>query len=497
MTYDIAAQCKAAVEAGTTGGYHSPAMNNRLRVLVALACLVLGSLAVPGSAAQRKPPNVIIILTDDQGYADLGCYGSRQIKTPRVDRMAAEGIRFTDFYAAASVCTPSRAALLTGCYPPRIGMGEFPLLPKGKPWQTRVLFRNAPFGLNPAETTIADILKSAGYATACIGKWHLGDQKPFLPTHHGFDQYFGLLYTPDMPPLDFVRGDQIVEHNIDLSMVAQRYTQEALQFIRDHKEGPFFLYFAHTYPHVPLAASKQFRGKSARGLYGDAIEEIDATTGRVLDELADLKIDDRTLVIFTSDNGPWLAKGEAGGSAFPLRGGKGSSYEGGFRMPCVMRFPGVIPPGSVCHEMATQMDLLPTLARLAGASVPHPVDGKDITDLMLAKPGAKTPDESFFYYVGNRLHAVRSGQWKLKVPTTLAEEFAGYVKIDNPNTIIPRALHDLADDPGEQKSVLADHPDVARRLQAMIESARADLGDSRRHMVGKNVRPVGQVKLEQ
>ncbi|HEY2587339.1 MAG TPA: sulfatase [Tepidisphaeraceae bacterium] len=470
-------------------------MNYRLPWLVALVCLVIGSSAA--LAAQRRPPNVIVVLTDDQGYADLGCYGSRRIKTPRIDRMAAEGIRFTDFYAAASVCTPSRAALLTGCYPPRNGMGEFPLLPNGKPWQTRVLFRNAPFGLNPAETTIADVLKSAGYATACIGKWHLGDQKPFLPTSHGFDQYFGLLYTPDMPPLDFVRGQRIAEHNIDLSMVAQRYTEEALEFIRDHKDGPFFLYFAHTYPHVPLAASKQFRGKSARGLYGDAIEEIDGTTGHLLDELAELKIDDRTLVIFTSDNGPWLAKGEDGGSDFPLRGGKGSSYEGGFRMPCVMRFPGVIPAGSVCHEMATQMDLLPTLARLAGVSAPHAVDGKDITDLMLAKPGAKTPHESFFYYVGNRLHAVRSGQWKLKVPTTLAEEFAGYVTIDNPNTIIPRALYDLSDDPGEQKSVLADHPDVARRLQAMIESAREDLGDSRRHVTGKNVRPVGQVKLDQ
>jgi arylsulfatase A-like enzyme len=228
-------------------------------------------------------------------------------------------------------------------------------------------------------------------------------------------------------------------------------------------------------------------------LYGDACEEIDWSVGRILDELRDLKIDDRTLVIYTSDNGPWLNKGEAGGSAFPFRGGKGSSYEGGFRMPCVMRWPEVIPPGSVCHEVATQMDLLPTLARLAGVSVSVPIDGRDITDLMLAKPGAKTPHESFFYYVGNRLHAVRSGQWKLKVPTTLAEEFAGYANIENPNTPIPRALYDLENDPSEQKNVIADHPEVVARLQPMIEAAREDLGDSKRKMIGKNVRPVGRI----
>lgn len=452
---------------------------------------------VGGQAETPRKPNVIIILTDDQGYSDLSCYGSTRIKTPRVDRMAAEGVRFTDMYAAASVCTPSRAALLTGCYPTRIGMGEFPLLPNGKPWQTRVLFRGAPFGLNPKEITIAKVLKSAGYTTAAVGKWHLGDQKPFLPTHHGFDSYFGILYTPDMPPLDYVRNEAIVERSINLDEVAQRYTEESLKFIREHKDGPFFLYFAHTYPHVPLGASKAFRGTSVRGLYGDACEEIDSTVGRVLDLLKELNIDDKTLVIFTSDNGPWLAKGEEGGSALPFRGGKGGSYEGGLRMPFVMRYPGVIPPGIVCHEMATQMDLLPTLARLAGAQAPENIDGKDITDLMIGKPGAKTPHESFFYYVGDRLHAVRSGQWKLKVPTTLAEEFAGYVKVDNPETTIPRALYDLENDPAEQKSVLADHPDIVQRLQAMIESARADLGDSRRKMIGKNVRPVGRVETLQ
>jgi arylsulfatase A len=462
----------------------------RAALLFWIACIAICSFA---KAAERKPANIVLILTDDQGYSDVGCFGATKIKTPRIDQMAAEGIKFTDFYAAASVCTPSRAALLTGCYPTRVGMGEFPLLPGGKPWQTRVLYRNAPFGLSPQETTIAGILKSAGYATMCIGKWHLGDQKPFLPTSHGFDQYIGLLYTPDMPPLDYVIGDKIAEHKIDLSMTTQRYTQEALKFIREHKAGPFFLFLSHTYPHVPLAASKDFKGKSARGLYGDACEEIDWSTGQVLDELKSQGIDDNTLVIYTSDNGPWLAKGEAGGSAFPLRGGKGGIYEGGFREPCIIRMPGTIPAGAVCHEMATQMDLLPTLARLAGANVPRAIDGKDITDLMLARSGAKTPHEAFFYYNGDRLCAVRSGNWRLKLPTTLGEEFAGYAKLQNPETEIPEALYDLGNDVGEQKNVMADHPDVVKRLEALADSARQDIGDARLRMTGKNIRPVGRI----
>ncbi len=464
----------------------------RLLILVLVAIVILGSFARAAS-----PPNIVLIYTDDHGYADLGCYGSKRIKTPRIDRMAAEGIRFTDFYAAANVCTPSRAALLTGCYPQRIGIGEIPKVEGAKPWQTRVLYPGARFGLNPDETTIAEILKSRGYATACVGKWHLGDKKPFMPLDHGFDSFFGTVYTNDTPNVGFVRGYEFLDEKVDHTTFTDRFTDESLQFIRASSEAkkPFFLYLAHLMPHVPLAVAERFKGKSQGGLYGDVIEALDDSTGQILDLLAELKLDENTLVIFTSDNGPWLTKGEHGGSATPLRGGKGGTYEGGMRVPCIMRWKGKIPAGSTCSELATQMDLLPSLAAIASADVPtdRKIDGKDIRDLMFATPQAASPHEAFFYYNGNRLAAVRSGKWKLKIPTLLREEFSDYVKLDNPDTIIPRALYDLEHDPGEQKNLLGDHPDTVQRLQALIESAREDLGDSRRNITGKHVRPIGEI----
>ncbi len=461
---------------------------------IPFALLMLASAAFT-LAAER--PNILLILTDDQGYNDLSCYGTTRLKTPRIDQLAAEGMRFTDFYAAANVCTPSRAALLTGCYPQRVGMGEIPALPGGKPWQTRVLGRGSPFGLNPSENTLGKVLKANGYATGMVGKWHLGDIHPFLPTDHGFDYFYGCLYTNDMPPIDMLRGDKVADQKVELDTITDRYTAEATKFIKEHasKDKPFFLFLSHTMPHVPLAAAERFKGKSEGGLYGDVIEQLDDSTGQILDLLKQLKIDDNTLILFTSDNGPWLAKGENGGLAAPLKGGKGSCHEGGQREPLIMRWPGKIPAGQVCHEMAVMFDILPTLAAITGATLPadRTIDGKDISDLAFGKAGAKTPHDRFYYYNGDKLHGVRSGDWKLKIPTTLGEEFGGYAQIENPQTVIPRALYHLSWDPGEQKNVLNDHPDVFKNLQAMIEEGRADLGDSRRNLVGKNVRPIGKI----
>jgi arylsulfatase A len=442
--------------------------------------------------ADSRPPNVIIILTDDQGYADIGCFGAPLIKTPRLDRMASEGVRFTHFYAAANVCTPSRAALMTGCYPQRVDLGE--VKPTGTAKSGRVLYANAPFGLHPDEITIAELLKARGYATGMVGKWHLGDAKQFFPTRQGFDSYFGTPYSNDMTPLYFIRGDEIIERDPDQTTITDRYTNESLKFVRDNKDKPFFLYLAHNMPHTPLHVPARWRGKSAGGLYGDVIEQLDDSVGQILDLLAELNIDDQTLVIFTSDNGPWHIRGENGGNATPLRAGKGTTYEGGMRVPCIMRWRGKIPPGGVCAELATMMDLMPTVARFAGTAAPKDriIDGKDISDLMLSKPEAKSPHEAFFYYSGNRLNAVRSGPWKLKLQTTLAEE-TEYGKIDNPQTPISPKLYNLLTDPGEQKSVLGDHPDVVDRLNALAAGAREDLGDSRTGITGKHIRPVGEI----
>ncbi len=435
-------------------------------------------LAAVSSAATAETPNIVLIFTDDQGYGDVGCYGAKGYETPHLDRMAAEGVKFTDFYVAQAVCGASRAALLTGCYPNRIGI-------KGAPGP------GSKIGINPEETTMAELVKQKDYATAIFGKWHLGDAKKFLPVHHGFDEYYGLPYSNDMwpyhpnvlhlpfeerlkkwPRLPMVEGDEIVDNEVtpkDQTQLTRDYTQRAVKFIGENKDKPFFLYLAHSMPHVPLFTSKPFEGRSAQGAYGDVIEEIDWSVGRVLQALSKHGLDEKTLVIFTCDNGPWLSYGNHAGSAGPLREGKGTAWEGGVRVPCLMRWPGKIKSGSVCKEPAMTIDLLPTVAGLTGADLPaRKIDGGDIWPLISGQEGAKGRDAYYFFW-GTDLHAVRSGKWKLHFPH-------GYRSLDSKPGMdgLPGkykqletglALYDLKADIGEKNNLIDDHPEIATRLQ--------------------------------
>ncbi|MFQ5808025.1 MAG: sulfatase [Armatimonadota bacterium] len=407
---------------------------------------------------RRRRPNIVLIFADDAGYGDLSCYGSGTIKTPHLDRLATEGVRLTDFYVCASVCTPSRAGLLTGRYQIRSGL-------------TRVLFPRDETGILDYEVTLAEGLKSAGYATCCIGKWHLGHLPQFRPTQHGFDQYLGILYSNDMdkgkPPL--YRNDEIVEEPADQATLTERYTQEAIEFITAHQDEPFFVYLPHTMPHVPLYVSERFAGRSAGGIYGDVIECIDWGVGQIADALDRLGLADNTLLIFTSDNGPWLSKKEHGGSAGPLRDGKFSAYEGGVREPFIARWPGQIPAGSVCRQPAISLDLYTTCLRLAGVEPPRdrPVDGRNI--LPLLKGAGRSPHDILCFYVGNQLHAVRSGRWKLHVRKRGAKDPA--------EAGLPE-LYDLRTDIGETTNVAAEHPKLVKRLQKRIAEFEAEIAAS-------------------
>lgn len=466
------------------------------------------SLAVPGCANALKQvcgrdaiekPSFVVIFCDDLGYADVGCFGAKGFKTPNLDRMAAEGIRFTDFYSAAPSCTPSRAALMTGCYPQRIS------LPK-------VLFPRSEDGISSDETTIAELLKTRGYATACYGKWHLGHHPEFLPTRHGFDKYFGLPYSNDMspdpannhfpqadryPPLPLIEGEQVIETEPDQSKLTTWYTERAVGFIEANKERPFFLYLAHSMPHVPLYVSDKFKGRSKQGLYGDVVMEIDWSVGQVLSTLKQLGIDEKTLVIFTSDNGPWLLFGDHGGSAKPLREGKSTTFDGGMREACIMRWPGRIAAATVCDEPATTMDVLPTLAKLAGAKLPERrIDGKDIWPLMSSQPGAVSGHKAIFYYRGWRLDAVRSGRWKLHLPhpyLSFAEPGSGGKPGRYDRKKIELSLFDLKKDIAEQHNLVHQRPDVVERLMKLVDKMRQDLGDSAKNTEGKNRRPAGHI----
>jgi arylsulfatase A-like enzyme len=463
-----------------------------MRILVILAAMLNAAVV---HAALR--PNFVVILADDLGYNDVGCFGAREIDTPHIDRMAREGRRFTDFYVGGPTCSPSRIALLTGCYPVRAGFDDkVSPLPDGRLSPGRVLHANSPFGIHSDEITLPEVLREAGYTTGMIGKWHLGDAPKFNPIHHGFDEFFGAPYSNDMQPYYYLRGAERLDEPVDRDNQIRRYTEEALAFLRKSSAAgkPFFLYLAHAMPHTPLAASSAFKGKSKRGRYGDAVEEVDWSVGQILDALRELGLAENTLVVFTSDNGPWYARGEDGGSAFPLRAGKGTTYEGGVRVPCVMWRPGTIPAGTVCRQVAATMDLLPTFAALADTAPPadRAIDGHDIRAL-LTDTKAKSPWKALFYYFGNELHAVRSGRWKLRAQNHLQNENL-YQRDAAKDVVVPAALYDLRRDPGEQKSVLADHPNVVKRLEGYLAEVRADLGDALTGVAPKNARRIDRIE---
>ncbi|MGI6456624.1 MAG: sulfatase [bacterium] len=444
---------------------------------------VTGNHPVLAQAADQpeKLPNIVIIFTDDQGYADVGVFGAKGFTTPNLDRMAQEGVRFTDFYVAQPVCGASRAALLTGCYPNRIGI-------LGAPGP------NSKIGIHDNEMILAELLKQKDYATAIFGKWHLGDHPTFLPTRHGFDEYLGLPYSNDMwprhpenpkayPPLPLIEGENVIEENPDMDKLTTLYTERAVQFIEKNRDRPFFLYLAHSMPHVPLGVSDKFKGKSEQGMYGDVIMEIDWSVGQILDTLERNDLAENTLVIFTTDNGPWLSYGNHAGSAAPLREGKGTVWDGGTSVPCIMRFPGTIPAGTVQSEPAMTIDLFPTIAHITGAKLPdHPIDGKNIWSLITVEPEAKSPQEAYYFYWGDDLQAVRCGEWKLHFPhayRTLNGRPGGRdgipAKYEQAKTEL--ALYNLRRDREEQHNVADEHPEIVEKLKTLAERKIAEIGD--------------------
>lgn len=451
-----------------------------VRCVVAVAAMLIPVQPAPAADA---PQNFVVIFADDLGYGDLGCYGHPTIRTPHLDRMAAEGVRFTQFYSAAEVCTPSRAALLTGRLPPRSGMCSD---------NRRVFFHNSSDGLPAEEITIARLLKPHGYATACIGKWHLGHLPQFLPTAHGFDTYFGIPYSNDMdrvagvgpngreaflqPKPEYwnvplMRDEQIIERPADQTTITRRYTEEATQFIRAHKAEPFFVYLPHTMSHVPLFRSKAFVDHSRRGLYGDVVEELDWSVGQILQTLRDEGLAENTLVWFTADNGPWLIFGDHGGSAGLLKDGKGSTWEGGMRVPGIAWQPGRIPGGRDSTELASTLDFLPTFAAMAGVAPPtdRKLDGYDLSGLLVKDE--PSPRKSMFYYRGPRLMAVRHGPWKAHFMTQ-----AGYgPEAKNTQTHDPPLLYHLEQDPSERENRSATQPEVLAEIKQIVAEHQAGM----------------------
>lgn len=468
----------------------------------------------PDCSAERPRPNIIVIFVDDMGFADIGPFGATRYRTPHLDRMAAEGMRFTDFVVSSAVCSASRAALLTGCYHQRIGIDG-------------ALGPSSEVGIASSETTLAEICRDQGYATACVGKWHLGHHPRFLPRQHGFDSYFGLPYSNDMwpfhpdyashpphtsqrkkgyPDLPLIENEKVIDAEIsaeDQTQLTQQYTDRAVNFIEQNQSRPFFLYLAHSMVHVPLFASDTFVGRTQAGLFADVVTEVDWSVGKILTTLDRLKLRERTWVVFTSDNGPWLSYGNHAGSASPLREGKGTAFEGGCRVPTLMWWPGTIPANRVCDELASTIDILPTAAALIGAPLPtNSIDGKNIASLVLDDPRARSPHEAFAYYYANgQLQAVRDRRWKLFFPhvsRTVAPLQRGHsgspaAYLDLP---VKQALYDLHQDIGETRDVSQQHPEVVARLNAQADQFRAELGDRLTEQSGSRRRPPGRLAAD-
>jgi arylsulfatase A-like enzyme len=440
-------------------------------------------------------PNIILIYTDDQGYADIGVYGAEGFETPNLDALANNGIQFKNYYSAAPTCTPSRAALLTGCYPVRVGL-PFVVGPKGPDWTKG----KENIGLNTKEMTIAKLLKQKNYATCCIGKWHLGDMKEFLPLRQGFDYYFGLPYSHDMnkqtdpkyPDLPLMENEKVIELNPDLSQLTKRYTEKTLSFIKKNRINPFFIYLAHSMPHVPLFASEKFKGKSKKGVYGDVIEEIDWSVGEIVKSLKEQSLYDNTIIVFTSDNGPWLIYGNHAGSAGNLREGKFTTFEGGQREPCIISWPRKIPKGLVSDKLFSSIDFLPTFAAITGTKLPlNKIDGKDALLLWENKPGAEKFDEVLYFYAEYDLQAVRWKNWKLHFPheynsvKVLGKDGKQGIGIEKN---IELSLFDLSTDPEEETNLVNKHPDIVNKLKEMAKIFDEELK--------KDARPCGRVDVK-
>jgi len=486
----------------------------RFRASLIAACALLSAVSAQAADPPAKP-NVVLLFADDLGYGDVGCFGAKDFKTPNLDRLAGEGTRFTSFYVAQAVCTASRAALMTGCYSNRVSLFG-------------ALNHESNVGIAEAELLMPEMFKAAGYATAIFGKWHLGHRDKFSPIRNGFDEFLGIPYSNDngplhpivrtIPSLPFIDGERETEKDPDQSQFTRRFTDRAVRFIEKHKEQPFFLYVPHVMPHVPIFASDRFRGKSGAGLYGDVIEELDSGIGEVLAAIEKNGLAQRTLVLFCSDNGPFLSYGNHAGSSGPLREGKLTTFEGGIRVPCIMRWPGQISAGRTCPDLVSTLDLLPTFAKLTGSKLSaNKLDGEDRWPLLSGQPGAK-PRDTFYYYAGDELQAVRSGPWKLHLPheyLSPAEPRGRNGKPANFENLKPESmamsglrgiasrhgylvkkidqtLYNLDDDLGETTDVAARHPEVVQRLLKLAEEARAELGDSLTKRQGANVRPCGK-----